>query len=456
LKKLLTKNKFFYPSKDIIIKIITMNSHKILFSGLSESLSENLKMLFQREEQQVLFSPIEKAIEVINTENPSLVVTGDISEKDKIAKLRKITSEKKIPLISIIAENKIQSYIMACYNSYDGIITTPVAKKEFFKFLRTFIKKEPFFQKEIKNHDKLHPFTESLIANLISQNRLARKLIADKKISRSIKKEEQNLKKERETENLLWESLENNYFRLYYQPVISLTTDRLSGFESLIRIEHPQKGLIPPDKFISVAENSAIIFPLGLCIIEEACWQIKQWEQKFLFDDHFRINVNLSAKQFIHPDLIKNIFEIVDKYSISHERLGFELTESAFMEDMEAANMALLQLRSRKFPIYMDDFGTGYSSLSYLMHFPVDIIKIDQSFVKWMHIDEQSEIIVRSIVNLAHNLNLKVVAEGVDDALHIDILKDCTCDYGQGYYFEKPMPSVAAEKFIATYFTAIV
>ena len=122
------------------------------------------------------------------------------------------------------------------------------------------------------------------------------------------------------------------------------------------------------------------------------------------------------------------------------------------MEDMESANIALLELRSKKFALYMDDFGTGYSSLSYLMHFPVNVIKIDQSFVKWMHIDEQSETLVKSLVALAHNLGLKVVAEGTDDESHIEILKNCGCDYAQGYYFAKPLPADEAARFISDHF----
>jgi EAL domain-containing protein (putative c-di-GMP-specific phosphodiesterase class I) len=234
--------------------------------------------------------------------------------------------------------------------------------------------------------------------------------------------------------------------------VILLETGRPSGFESLIRIEHPEKGLIPPGDFITVAENSAIIFPLGLWIIEEVCRQIEYWKTKFILDTPLRININLSARQFIHPQLTSHIFEIIDKYSIDFHDIGFELTESAFMEDMESANISLLELRSKKFTLYMDDFGTGYSSLSYLMHFPVDIIKIDQSFVKWMHIDEQSETLVKSLVSLAHNLGLKVVAEGVDDESHIEILKECGCDYGQGYLFSKPLPSDKADNFLSQFF----
>jgi len=438
-----------------------MNSNTILFLDLKDHISNKFKMLLEEQKHKTIFCPMEKAIEAIEKENPDLVITGDISIYNNfsmISQLRKHTLLRGIPLIALIINNTIQSYIFASYNSYDGIITTPISKKELIHFIEGFIKKGAFFsvEDEIKNITSDIPsFTGSLIANLIYQSRITKELLAEKQFTKSIKKTKAIPLKERETENLLWESLENNYFRLYYQPVISLKTDKLSGFESLIRIEHPEKGLIPQDQFISVAENSAIIFPLGLWIIEEACRQITQWEEVFIFDDNFRININLSAKQFIHPDLISNIFEIVDRYNIKHERLGFELTESAFMDDMEASNIALLQLRARQFPIYMDDFGTGYSSLSYLMHFPVDIIKIDQSFVKWMHIDEQSEIIVKSIVSLAHNLNLKVVAEGVDDELHIELLKSCDCDYGQGYYFEKPMAAAKASEFIARYFKKI-
>jgi len=140
--------------------------------------------------------------------------------------------------------------------------------------------------------------------------------------------------------------------------------------------------------------------------------------------------------------------DITKSYNMDPENIIFEITESAFMEDMESANIILLTLKSKKFTLYLDDFGTGYSSLTYLLHFPVDTLKIDKSFVEWMHIDEQSEEIVRSVISLAHNLKMKVVAEGVETEEHLSMIREFKCDYGQGYFFDKPLNSEDAGKLL--------
>jgi len=443
--------------------ILFMEPKKILFIGLSGSIVNEIEHLFDREKYIPLFSEPDSASDLLHKEMPSLIATGDPSLHDNTAyihSIKSIAADKGIPLITIISGGKMKPYITAYSDDISAIITTPILKKDFFHFLDRYIEEpepvETDFSSEPddgKNISKISDFTGSLILNILAQNKIVKKLLKTKTFIPGLRlNDDSKNKHKKEIEEHLWEALDKNWFRLHYQPVISMESGRPSGFESLIRIEHPEKGLIPPGDFISVAENSAIIFPLGLWIIEEACRQIEYWKTKFILDTPLRVNINLSAKQFIHPQLTSHIFEIIDKYNIDSTDIGFELTESAFMEDMESANISLLELRSRKFTLYMDDFGTGYSSLSYLMHFPVDIIKIDQSFVKWMHIDEQSETLVKSLVALAHNLGLKVVAEGVDDESHIDILKECGCDYGQGYFFSKPLSSNKADDFLSQYF----
>ncbi len=443
--------------------ILFMEPKKILFIGLNGSIVNEIKHLFEKEKYIPLFSKADEADDYINKELPSLIATGDLSLHDNAAyihSIKSIAADKRIPIITIISDGKMKPYIAAHSEDIFSIITTPILKKDFFQFLDRYIEEpepaETDFTGEsdaIKNSSKISDFTGSLILNILAQNKIVKRLLKKKTdlSGLNLSDDSKNLHK-KEIEEQLWDAFDKNWFRLYYQPVISLNTGKPSGFESLIRIEHPEKGVISPGEFIAIAENSAIIFPLGLWIIEEACRQIDYWKNKFHLDTPIRININLSAKQFIHPQLTSHIFEIIDKYNIDHNDIGFELTESAFMEDMESANISLLELRSKQFPLYMDDFGTGYSSLTYLMHFPVDIIKIDQSFVKWMHIDEQSETLVKSLVALAHNLGLKVVAEGVDDESHIDILKECGCDYGQGYFFSKPLSSDKANIFLSQYF----
>jgi EAL domain-containing protein (putative c-di-GMP-specific phosphodiesterase class I)/DNA-binding NarL/FixJ family response regulator len=253
------------------------------------------------------------------------------------------------------------------------------------------------------------------------------------------------------TEKELFRALENNEFLLYYQPIISIADGRLAGFESLIRWRHPEKGIIPPDDFIPQAESSPVIIPLGFWIIEEAMRQMSAWKKLIPEGKKLRLTVNLSARQFTSGELSRRIMENAEKYDIDNSSIGFEITESAFMEDREMANTALLTLKAERFPLYLDDFGTGYSSLSYLLSFPVNVLKIDKSFVEWMHIDEQSSEIVRSVTALAHNMKMQVVAEGIESPEHFAIAREFGCDYGQGYLFSRPLPADEATAFLERY-----
>ncbi|PKL41177.1 MAG: hypothetical protein CVV44_00640 [Spirochaetae bacterium HGW-Spirochaetae-1] len=298
----------------------------------------------------------------------------------------------------------------------------------------------------------------STMENSLDQNRmliniLKNKSIAVQNICEEPIMEDQEIANQEELslEKEMYRALEQNEFRLYYQPVISLESDCLAGFESLIRWAHPERGTIPPDSFIPIAEKSEIIIPLGSWIIEEAMKQLHQWHEGFSIDQQLRVNINLSARQFLHAGLSDNILDTALKYKVQTPNIGLEITESAFMENMKMANLTLLTLKSLNFPLYLDDFGTGYSSLTYLLHFPVDILKIDKSFVEWMHIDEQSFQLVKSVIDLAKNMNKQVVAEGIESDDHYRLIKEFGCDYGQGYYFGKPLKADDAGLFIKQY-----
>lgn len=238
-------------------------------------------------------------------------------------------------------------------------------------------------------------------------------------------------------------------FSLRYQPIVSMADGMVSGFEALIRWENPRRGTISPDDFIPLAEKTDLIIPLGFWVIEEASRQLKEWQRRFPSETPLSMSVNISARQFIHSELIGRIEEIVTRHDLDPSTLRLEITESAFMEDMDSANMMLLELKSKNFMLYMDDFGTGYSSLRYLLHFPVDVLKIDKSFVRWMDVDEESEEIVRSVIALAHNLKRKVIAEGVETEAHLVKLKELSCDYAQGYYFAAPLDETAASRLLS-------
>jgi EAL domain-containing protein (putative c-di-GMP-specific phosphodiesterase class I)/DNA-binding response OmpR family regulator len=246
--------------------------------------------------------------------------------------------------------------------------------------------------------------------------------------------------------------LERGEFDLYYQPIMSIAEERITGFEALIRWNHPENGFISPDDFIPFAERLPFIMSLGYWVIEKAVKQIGKWHDAFAISHPVHVGVNLSANQFVNPGLSDGIAEIIRNNNADPSLIAFEITESAFMSDMETANVQLLKLKSSQHSILMDDFGTGYSSLSYLQHFPVDILKIDQSFVRWMHIDEQSLSIVRSVVGLAHNLGMKVVAEGLEEKEHLTKLRELECDFGQGYLFSVPLDAESAGNYLGQFF----
>ncbi len=445
---------------------------KIILIDFSEKQFEVLSKVL---EQHELFSDqlSEEIFATIDAEDPQALIVHFESHnynKKILNKLINLCLNKKIPLSFITTSLSHRELIDLIQHKICNIITIPIFREDFIPKLDRYLnyskdcnspQGDEYTIKLFLDEDTvdvnldskgINVLINSLLGSLDNQIRFSK--IAPEEKNKS-KKEEYNSTfspEEQQVEKILWESLEENHFVLHYQPVISLLDDKLFGFEALIRINHPEKGIIPPMEFIDVAEKSEIIYPLGLWIVETACKQIFDWKKKFNLTSPIKINTNLSPRQFLHQGLADDLIEITEKYETNHEDIGFELTESTFMEDRERANISLLQLKSKNFSIYMDDFGTGYSSISYLMHFPVNVLKIDQSFIKWMNIDEQSETIVKSIINMAHSLGLKVVAEGTEEKEHIEILKDLRCDYAQGYYYSKPLPPEEAEKYIAKYF----
>lgn len=272
-------------------------------------------------------------------------------------------------------------------------------------------------------------------------------LLDDDDLAPTAEKQQSYEKKRLFTREMIY-AIENNEFELFYQPIVCLHSGTISGFEALIRWNKKGEGFISPDDFIPYAEETGLIISLGFWVIEEASRQLGVWHKIFPDRPPLTISVNLSTVQFIHPGLADHIQEIVIGNGFPNESLRFEITESTLMTDMDSANLMLLKLKSMNFKLYMDDFGTGYSSLSYLRHFPVDVLKIDQSFVRWMGVDDESEEIVHTIINLAHNLKKEVIAEGIETAEHLEKLRELGCEYGQGFLFSRPVNASSAETMI--------
>ena len=243
-------------------------------------------------------------------------------------------------------------------------------------------------------------------------------------------------------------ALARDEFRVHYQPIISLETWRISGFEALIRWDHPELGYISPLKFIPVAEETGLIIPIGLWVLREACQQLRAWQRQFPSDPPLSMSVNLSGRQFSQPDLIDQISQILAETGLDASSLKIEITESAIIENIDAAALMLKRIKALGVRLSLDDFGTGYSSLSYLHRFPIDTLKIDRSFVSRINLPKNAEI-VKTILTLASNLGMDVVAEGVETRDQIIQLTGLNCEYVQGYLLSKPIDGRAMRELIS-------
>ncbi|HET6853162.1 MAG TPA: diguanylate cyclase, partial [Pyrinomonadaceae bacterium] len=236
-----------------------------------------------------------------------------------------------------------------------------------------------------------------------------------------------------------------------YQPIVSLKNQTLIGFEALVRWRHPEVGLVPPKDFIPVAEETGLILNIGQTVLESACRQAREWQQTYEASPPLFVSVNLSVKQFNQPELVDNIASLLEQFELPPRCLKLEITESVFSDNIEAAVGLLTQLRELGVQLSIDDFGTGYSSLSYLQRFPIDTLKIDRSFVTQMMENEENLAIVRTIVALAQNLGMDVVAEGVETEDQLSLLRKLECENGQGFLFSTPLGGGQLDQFIASY-----
>jgi diguanylate cyclase (GGDEF)-like protein/PAS domain S-box-containing protein len=244
-------------------------------------------------------------------------------------------------------------------------------------------------------------------------------------------------------------ALERGEFRNFYQPIVALVSGEIAGFEALLRWQHPTRGLLTPNEFIPVAEETGLIRDLGWWNLREACRQISEWRASASAHRHLTISVNLSAKQFLQPKLVEDIGKLMRELALPPEALKLEITESTVMADPTAAVEMLQHIKSLGIRLAIDDFGTGYSSLSYLHRFPLDTLKIDRSFISNMGNDGEGMEIARTILPMANNLQLDVVAEGVETIQQVAVLKKLHCKYGQGYYFSRPLSAEGTAALLA-------
>jgi diguanylate cyclase (GGDEF)-like protein len=252
-------------------------------------------------------------------------------------------------------------------------------------------------------------------------------------------------------ETELRSAIERQEFELYYQPIVSLKNLKVSGFEALIRWHSPGRGFVSPGLFVPVAEETGLIIPIGQWILQEACLQMNRWRDLFPEHSSLMMSVNLSQRQFAQVDLVEQIQQILEEINVDRNRLKLEITESHMMNDVEEGLALLKRLKMLGLKLSLDDFGTGYSSLSNLHTFPIDTLKIDQSFVNRLNESQESHKyaqIVRTIILLGHNLEFDVIAEGVETAHQVRALQSLECEYGQGYFFSKPLSKEKATELL--------
>jgi diguanylate cyclase (GGDEF)-like protein/PAS domain S-box-containing protein len=248
----------------------------------------------------------------------------------------------------------------------------------------------------------------------------------------------------------LRQGLQRSEFRVHYQPVMDLAANKLSGFEALVRWEHPTQGLLGPEHFLAVAEETGLIIPIGWWVMETACAQFAAWKKKFKhLGEDVTMSVNIANRQFAHWVLPQRVARVLDITGIKPKNLCLEITETVFMDNPALAVETIARLRAVGVNLQMDDFGTGYSSLSALRRFKIDTLKIDRSFITGIEKARADRAIVRTITVLAADLGMDVVAEGIEDARQVELLRALGCRKGQGYFFSKPMSVPDADKYLA-------
>ena len=246
----------------------------------------------------------------------------------------------------------------------------------------------------------------------------------------------------------LRKALDQGEFRVHYQPIVSLLTDKIIGFEALTRWQRPE-GLLSPIEFIGVAEEIGLIVPMNRQLLREACQNLRSWQSEFPSSPPLTMSVNITPREFAQPDLASEVRKSLEQTGVDPGSLQLEITETTVMEDAEKSGRVLAELKALGVLLSVDDFGTGYSSLSRLRRIPVDTLKIDRAFISHMDIDSESREIVRIIIMLAHNLGLRVVAEGTETEEQINLLKQLNCEMAQGYFFSRPADGQAMLKLLA-------
>ncbi|OLP18191.1 hypothetical protein BST81_12935 [Leptolyngbya sp. 'hensonii'] len=395
-------------------------------------IAQNLSRKLKRLGYQVLdiVSSGEAALKASAEKKPNLVLMDIVikGEIDGIETATKIYRNYGIPVIYLTAYADDKTLQRAENTGSYGYVLKPFNERELHATIRMALQK--------------HQQQVEILESLVTAEELSKNLqLSIQRAALKIGGSEQLV-----LENDLHFALENQELQVYYQPLVRLQDRQIVGAEALLRWQHPKRGMISPTTFIPIAEEAGIIGPIGEWILRKACAQAKSWQIRY--PAPLKISVNLSVRQFNQEGLAKIVAQTLLETDLAPELLDLELTESLLVQDSMLVVRMIDELKSIGVQLAIDDFGTGYSSLSYLQHFPFDIVKIDRSFIRSITHNPGKIAIIQAIIRMAHGLNLKVIAEGVETEEELIFLCDNHCDLAQGYLFSPPVSAESFERFL--------
>ncbi|MBE9005680.1 EAL domain-containing response regulator [Fortiea sp. LEGE XX443] len=393
---------------------------KILVIEDEESVRENLLDLLEAEDfETVAAANGRTGINLALTEAPDLILCDmmmpEVDGYGVLTALRQDPSTATIPFIFLTAKSAKADFRQGMDMGADDYLTKPFTRAELLSAIMNRLERQATLKKYLSNQKVSKPFSPKIQLLELSLQRV----IQQQKFQE---------------------------FEVYYQPIVDIASGQIIASESLLRWNSPELGLVTPTEFIPIAESTGLIIPIDQWVLQSVCQQIKIWHDVGI--TYLTMTVNLSVIDFNQPDLIKKITEFLTKNNLEPQCLEIELTESIIMQDINGAIATMNKLQSLGLKIAIDDFGTGYSSLIYLKNLPINTLKIDRYFIHNVATDSQKSAITKALIEMAHNLNMRVVAEGVETEEELHFLRHHHCDAMQGFLFSRPLPAVEFENFL--------
>jgi EAL domain-containing protein (putative c-di-GMP-specific phosphodiesterase class I)/DNA-binding NarL/FixJ family response regulator len=393
---------------------------KILIIEDEEAVRENILDLLEAEDFETLAAANGRiGVHLAICEVPDLILCDlmmpEIDGYGVLTALRQDPSTATIPFIFLTAKSAKSDFRQGMDMGADDYITKPFTRAELLSAIINRLEKYATLKKYLSPQNAINSFSPKMQLLEISLHRV--------------------IKQYRLHE-----------FEIYYQPIVDIASGKIVAAESLLRWQSPDLGMVYPTEFIPLAESSGLIVPIGKWVLKSVCKQIKSWRDAGIYS--FILAVNLSVIEFNQPDFISKIVNFIEMNNLQPDNLELELTESMIMQDVNSAIATMTTLQSLGIKIAIDDFGAGYSSLIYLKNLPINTLKIDRYFIHNVANDPQKSAITKALIQMAHNLNLNVIAEGVETEAELDFLRQHNCNSMQGFLFSRPLPVAEFEKFL--------